>query len=136
MNIYQQEISRIKAICFPNDQHLEMVIAIRNYIDNNSDLDVNLDLLSEIRFTSKFHLLRLFKRYYGLTPKHYLTIRRMEESKKCLKQGMSVSQTCYAVGYSTPSSFSTIFKQKVGICPILFQKEQLSQSELKPDRRT
>ncbi len=127
MNFYQAEINRIRTICYSNDKQLKTVITVRNFIDNNFDKEVNLELLSHVRFTSKFHLLRLFKRYYGLTPKQYLTIKRMEEAKKCLKKGMTVLDTCYWVGFGTPSSFSTLFKQKIGLSPIEFQKEQLLQ---------
>lgn len=133
MNFYQTEINRIRSICYSNDKQIKTVVALRNFIDNNFDQELTLDLLSHIHFTSKYHLLRLFKRYYGLTPKHYLTIRRIEESKKCLKKGMKVSETCYCVGFGTPSSFSTLFKRKIGISPIAFEKEQLSQNESATD---
>ena len=129
MNYYQTEISRIRRICYSNDKQLKTVIAIRNFIDNNFDQELNLDLLSRTHFTSKYHLLRLFNRYYGLTPKQYLTIKRIDESKKCLTKGMKVSDTCYRVGFGTPSSFSTLFKRKIGLSPIAFEKEQLSQCE-------
>lgn len=129
MNYYQTEISRIRRICYSNDKQLKTVIALRNFIDNNFDQELNLDVLSRIHFTSKYHLLRLFKRYYGLTPKQYLTSKRIDESKKCLTKGMKVSDTCYCVGFGTPSSFSTLFKRKIGLSPIAFEKEQLSQCE-------
>lgn len=128
MTFYETEIKRIRNICYSNDKQLKTVIATRNFIDNNFEKEVNLDFLSHVLFTSKYHLLRLFKKYYGQTPKQYLTIRRLEEAKKYLKKGMSVSETCYNVGFETPSSFSTLFKNKIGLSPTEFQKEQLSQS--------
>ncbi|QEC53572.1 AraC family transcriptional regulator [Anseongella ginsenosidimutans] len=133
MNFYQTEIGRIKHICYSNDKQIKTVIAARTFINNNFEKDLKLDLLSHLLFTSKFHLLRLFKKYYGLTPKQYLTIKRLEESKKYLKEGMPVSDTCYRVGFETPSSFSTLFRNKTGLSPIEFQKKQFSQSRSKPD---
>jgi AraC-like DNA-binding protein len=67
-------------------------------------------------------LLRLFKKYYGVTPGQYLTDKRIENSKRYLQNGMSVTDTCFAVGFESPSSFSTLFKNKTGIAPAAFQK--------------
>ncbi|UII19877.1 helix-turn-helix domain-containing protein [Fulvivirga ligni] len=128
MNHYQTELNKIRKSCFSNDRQLETVIAVRNYIDNHFDQELNLELLSHIRFTSKYHLLRLFKKYYGITPKQYLLIKRLEATKHYLRQGMPVTEVCYAAGFDTPSSFSTLFRAKIGVSPAEYQKEQLSQS--------
>ena len=128
MNFYQAEVNRIRSSCFANDHQLKTVIKTRHFIDHHFDKDLSLDRLASSCFTSKFHLLRLFKRYYGLTPKHYLTTRRIEEAKKCLIKGMTVAETCYLVGFGTPSSFSTLFKQEIGLSPQAFQKEQFLQN--------
>lgn len=128
MTFYEKEINRIRKICYSNQGQLDTVIGIRNYIDNNYEKEINLDLLSHIRFTSKFHLLRLFKRYYGLTPKQYSIDKRILEAKKLLSKGMNVTETCFLVGYESPGSFSTLFINKTGQTPIEFQKEQLSSS--------
>ncbi|HTG56000.1 MAG TPA: helix-turn-helix domain-containing protein, partial [Niabella sp.] len=88
----------------------------------NIDKEVNLVLLTNIGFASKFHLLRLFKKYYGMTPKQYLTEKRIEKSVQNLKSGMTVSETCFSVGFDCPSSFSTLFKAKIGLTPSEFQK--------------
>ena len=79
---------------------------------------------------SKFHLLRLFKKHYGLTPRQYLIDKRIEKSKEQLKNGMSVTETCFAVGFESLGSFSTLFKTKTGKSPSEFQNEQLSRSKL------
>ena len=126
MTFYESEIKRIKKICYSNDRQLETVIATKSYIDQNFDKELNLAFLSHVRYTSKYHLLRLFKRYYGLTPKQYLIDKRIEKSKEKLKEGMSVSESCFAVGFESVSSFSILFKSKTGKAPSQYQKEQLS----------
>ena len=122
MTHYQSEIIRIRDICYSNKAQIETVIGARQYINNNFDRELNLNLLSRTRFTSKFHLLRLFKKYYGQTPKQYLTDKRIEKSKELLKNGRSVSETCFAVGFESQSSFCTLFKKRVGLTPTAFQK--------------
>jgi len=133
MNFYQQELNRISRICYKNKGQIKTVIRTRNFIENNFEQELSLKLLSDCQFTSKFHLLRLFKKYYGVTPMQYLTDRRIEKSKDLLRSGMTVTETCFAVGFESPSSFSTLFKNKIGLAPIQFQKKQFSQSTLQLD---
>ena len=131
MTFFESEIKRLKENCFSNEKQIETVIGIKNYIDNNYESDLNLDFLSHARFVSKFHLLRLFKRYYGQTPRQYLIDRRIEQSKLKLKEGLSVTETCFAVGFESVGSFSSLFKTRTGRSPSQYRKEQLSRSELK-----
>lgn len=128
MTFYESEIKRIRSICYSNDRHLETVIATRNFIDQNFEKKLHLEFLAHLRFTSKYHLLRLFKRYYGLTPRQYLTDTRIAKSKEHLKNGMSVTESCFAVGFESLGSFSTLFKAKTGQSPREYQKEQFSRS--------
>ncbi|HMB64826.1 MAG TPA: AraC family transcriptional regulator [Eudoraea sp.] len=130
MTFYEKELNRINDLIYSNQGQIETVIAVRCYIDNNCDLALNLDFLSHIHFVSKYHLLRLFKRYYGLTPGQYLKGKRIEKSKERLKNGMSVTETCFAVGFESVGSFSTLFKTRTGKSPTQYQKEQLSRSKL------
>lgn len=122
MTFYQKEVIRIRSICYSNDRQIETVIKARNFIDNNFEQELNLNLLAQIGLMSKFHLQRLFKRHYGLTPKQYLIDKRIGKSKKLLKNGITVTHTCFAVGFESLSSFSTLFKTKVGVTPTEFQK--------------
>jgi AraC-like DNA-binding protein len=122
MTYYLKEITRIKSICYCNKGQLETVIGTRHFIDNNFDKELNLKLLSHIRFTSKFHLLRLYKKYYGQTPKQYLINKRIEEAKKLLTKGTAVTEACFNIGFDSPSSFSTLFKSRVGVSPAEFKK--------------
>jgi len=125
MTYYLKEITRIKNNCYANQGQLDTVIGTRHYINNNFDNELNLDLLSHIRFTSKFHLLRLFKRYYGQTPMQYLIDTRLDKSKELLLKGQSVTETCFDIGFECPGSFSTLFKSKFGLTPTEFQKRAI-----------
>lgn len=128
MTFYETEIRRIRNRCYANDKQLATVIAVRNFIEASFAEELNLDLLSRIHFTSKYHLLRLFKRYYGLTPRQYQINLRIAKAKAQLKNGRSVTETCFAVGFASPGSFSTLFRAKTGKSPRQFRKEQLSRS--------
>jgi methylphosphotriester-DNA--protein-cysteine methyltransferase len=131
MTFYEQKLGRIKQVFYKNQEQIDAIIAVRNYIDCNYDTDLNLNLLSKIQLVSKYHLLRLFKKYYGLTPRQYLINKRIHEAKKYLKNGMSVTETCFAVGFESLGSFSVLFKTKTGKSPFHFRKEQLSRRELR-----
>lgn len=122
MTFYTSEIYRIRASVYANQAQLDTVIGVRKYIDQHFDTDLNLNLLSNVRFVSKYHLLRLFKRYYGVTPKQYLIDKRIEKSKAYLREGKSIMETCFAVGFECPCSFTTLFKSRTGQRPSEFQK--------------
>lgn len=51
---------------------------------------------------------------YGKTPHQYLKAIRIEHAKKLLKDGQSVSEVCFLVGFDSLSSFSGLFKRMVG----------------------
>lgn len=132
MTSYEKELKRIKKTIYGNQSQINAVIEIRNYININYETDLNLNLLSNVQFISKYHLLRLFKKYFGLTPRQYLIDKRIEGAKTHLRNGMSVTETCFAVGFESLGSFSVLFKTKTGKSPTQFRKEQLSRSKINP----
>lgn len=136
MTFYESEIKRIRSTIYANQGQLDAVIGIRSYINHHYDKELSLDLLAHTGFISKYHLLRLFKKYYGQTPMQYLTDKRIERSKTFLKLGMTISETCFAIGFESPASFSTLFKSRTGKTPTAFQKEQFSQSQISAGSET
>ena len=129
MTFYQDKLENLKTNLYSNDAQLKTVKGIRKYINTHYQEDLNLDSLSRTFFVSKYHLLRLFKRYFGQTPRQYLIDKRIEKSKEKLKCGTTVTETCFAVGFESPGSFSTLFKARTGKSPGQYQKEQFSRSE-------
>jgi len=70
-----------------------------------------------------------FSGYVGLSPKQYLIHHRIKAAKKLLSDGelkhLSISRIGFAVGYDRLSSFSTVFKNKVGASPGVWRREAL-----------
>lgn len=125
---YIQELERIKAICFSNELQLAIAINTKRYIDTHFDQEINLELLARLRFSSKFHLIRVFKKYYGTTPKQYLINKRIAVAKTQLKSGKTVAEACYSVGFDSISSFSTLFRAKTGMPPSVYRKATFDKS--------
>lgn len=131
MTFYEQKLHQIKAAIYSNEEQIHNIIGIRNYIDTNYDnASLTLDSLSRIGFVSKYHMLRLFKKYYGQTPRQYLIDKRITKAKELLQKEMSVTETCFAVGFESLGSFSSLFKNRMGKSPSIYRKEQLSRNNL------
>ena len=131
MNHYIQELEKIKKICFSNEEQLDVAIKTKRYLDHNFGEKINLDVLAQLQCTSKYHLIRVFKKYYGITPRQYLINKRIEKAKIILKSGKSVSDTCYTVGFESLNSFSNLFKAKTGKSPSMYRKATFDKSKNK-----
>ena len=63
------------------------------------------------------YLSRIFRRDTGMTVMDYLIKVRMEEARRLLSAGLSVSRVAELVGYNDPFYFSKSFKKYFGIAP-------------------
>ncbi len=120
MTYYMQEVQRIKEACFSNEEQLAIVLNAKRYIDGNFAEDIGLPLIARRQLTSQYHLIRVFKKYLGITPRQYLINKRIEVAKGLLRSGKSVSESCYGVGFASVSSFSILFKAKTGVSPAAY----------------
>ncbi|MFE7746073.1 helix-turn-helix transcriptional regulator [Nocardia sp. NPDC057455] len=83
---------------------------------------LNLDGLAAAAGVSKYHFLRAFAAVYGLTPAAYLAERRIERAQDLLRAtNLTVTEVCMLVGYSSLGSFSSKFRQLVGVTPSEYQ---------------
>jgi AraC-like DNA-binding protein/mannose-6-phosphate isomerase-like protein (cupin superfamily) len=92
--------------------------AVKQYIQEHYSRNITLDTLSRMAFLSPFHLTRVFKAEYGMTPIHYLIQYRIEAAKQYLRGTRdSVERIAQLVGYESPTHFQYVFKQRVGQTP-------------------
>ncbi|MBQ3126999.1 MAG: AraC family transcriptional regulator [Clostridia bacterium] len=67
------------------------------------------------------HLSRLFTRQFGIPISEYLRRHRLNESKRLLLDGASVTEACYSVGFSNISHFVRCFRTYVGMTPAKYR---------------
>ncbi|MEO7768647.1 MAG: AraC family transcriptional regulator [Ferruginibacter sp.] len=106
------------------------IVQAKIFIDIHFSENLDLHNISDEAYFSRFHFIWLFKTIYKKTPHQYLTIVRIENAKLLLKNDIPISGVCYAIGFSSVSSFTGLFKRIVGITPSLYQQRQ---AQLKAD---
>jgi AraC-like DNA-binding protein len=79
------------------------------------------DALAREANMSSFHFLREFRRTFGAPPGRYLSKMRITRAQELLARGVSVTEACLAVGFSSLGSFSTAFSARCGMSPRAYQ---------------
>lgn len=96
---------------------LVQVRRARDFIDRNYAQRLDVPSMAREAFMSTAHFSRTFRATYGETPYSYLMTRRIERAKALLRQGATVTDTCFAVGCTSLGSFSSRFTEIVGQSP-------------------
>lgn len=73
---------------------------------------------------SRNHLVRLFRKYLGTTPRQYLLELRMRRAKQLLAgEQLSVKEISARVGYENALNFSTEFRRRFGMPPSEYRRQ-------------
>lgn len=94
------------------------------FIDENLESDLSLNIVSEVAFFSPFHFHRIFKFVTGETLNEYVTRRRIEKSASdLLHKNITATEIAHKFGFSDNSSYSRTFKKYYGVSPTEFKKQ-------------
>lgn len=72
---------------------------------------------------SRAYLARQFAAAFGQPPHRYLRELRIEQAKRALAGGASVTEVCAGVGFESLGTFSTTFRRLTGYSPRSWQRE-------------
>ena len=73
---------------------------------------------------SEIYFRKLFTEIYGLSPKKYIIMMRLNRAKELLDAGaMSVSDVAEAVGFGDVYSFCKTFRKETGSTPTEYKKQ-------------
>jgi AraC-like DNA-binding protein len=104
----------------PLSRHL---LRVRDLIDRAYAERLDVAALARSASVSQAYFSRSFTSAFGETPHQYLMSRRMERAMALLRAGdLSVTEVCFAVGFSSLGSFSTQFRRFVGDSPSAYRQ--------------
>lgn len=91
----------------------------KNYLQEN----VSVEGLADLCGVSSTHFRNCFLRKFAISPKKYIINLKLSRAKELLASKMySVTEACYALGYTDESYFCREFKRHVGLSPSDFKR--------------
>lgn len=115
------DISRIDAIPALSSANREEIakrlLIARDLIHSCYNQSLSLDEISNVSCLSKFHFLRLFKAFFGLTPYQYQKQLRFSRALSLYRQGNTLEAIAPQIGMENASSVSRMFKKQANAYP-------------------
>ncbi len=93
------------------------------YLHGHFRENPSLETVSNLSGFNKNYFSTLFHKSTGKTYKEYITVLKLEHSKKLLLAGkLSISEICFASGFSSLPNFLRSFKSHFGVSPSIMRK--------------
>jgi len=102
-------------------------------MDRDYAKPLDVPTMAQRALMSPSHFSREFAEAYGETPYAYLMTRRIERAMAMLREGMSVTDACMAVGATSLGSFSSTFTRLAGETPTAYRARPHEAAEALPD---
>ncbi|MGB7212426.1 MAG: AraC family transcriptional regulator [Gemmatimonadales bacterium] len=98
-------------------QYSERVDAARHRLDTRAAERHTLSDIANEAGLSMYHFARIFRELVGIPPHRYLLKARLARSAMLLKEGSSVTHSCYQAGFDSLSHFAEAFRREFGVVP-------------------
>lgn len=105
-------------------------VKIEQYITEHVGEKLSIESLCRQFSMSKFALYRLFREEFDTTVNEFILKKRTELARQLLgRQDKNITQVADACGFSDYNYFIRLFKEKTGVTPLQFRKQQLQAGE-------
>lgn len=117
-DVYTAAIYELRYHLFSREHEKRNTLSkIQRYIRYHYMNDITVEAIGQMFGYERTHLYRLFQARYGLGVKAYIIQVRMENARRFLREGYSVSQTAQLSGYGDAFAFSKAYKKYYGCAP-------------------
>lgn len=107
-----------------NSDKFDKIEASVNYLHNHYlESDFRIQFLSDLAGISQKYFETLFYQRYGVMPKEYVLMLRLERAKELLSgEKNTISDIAFQLGYTDIYHFSKLFKAKTGVTPSEYRR--------------
>ena len=107
-------------------KNMQMVAAIKQYINENLDEDITIDELAEYAYLSRGHFMNTFKEITGLSAYQYVQKARLKAASSLIMEGATLTQASLECGFNDYSSFYRAFQKEYNKSPREYFESNLS----------
>lgn len=123
LDLCAEEIAQGTNPSLPKARTPELEAVLRFTRANLADPDLRLEEVARQGAMSPRTLMRKLQEEIHMTWGQYLQTARMQEAMACLARGMQVTETAFAVGYTSIPAFSTAFRRATDIAPSAYRSQ-------------
>lgn len=96
------------------------------YMKEHYSENISLEKMAMKSGFSIYHFCKIFKKYYNMNFKDYLSVIRIENAKKMLAEPkLSIKDISASIGYTDPNYFTRVFKKYEGITPTEYRNNRI-----------
>lgn len=108
----------------PKNKKLDHIQQIMNHIQKHFSENLSVEDFAKQYGLDRRYLSRQFKKRTGYTIRSYITEVRMDSARHFLRQGYSGKEVAVLCGFSDTSNFYKLFKERQGMNPSDWKKDQ------------
>lgn len=96
---------------------------INTFVESNIHNRFCLNELSELANINKYGFVKKFKASTGMTPMHYILMKKIFSSKKLIDQNTELTEIAYQYNFTDLAHFSKTFKRFIGVSPTKYKED-------------
>ncbi len=106
------------------DLHSTNLVQVREVIELHLFSNLKLEELAKLCNLSLSSFKREFKKEFNDSPTNYINNRRLDKAKELLNiTDLPISEIAYEIGFQDSLYFTRLFKNKIGVPPTAYRKE-------------
>ena len=100
----------------------ELVCNILDYLDENINTIISIDMISSIFCYDKTYIMKRFKKELGISIVNYMNIIKIYNSLKYFKNDDSILKISIESGFNSLEYYSEMFKKVIGVSPMTYKQ--------------
>ena len=100
----------------------ELVCNILDYLDENINTIISIDMISSIFCYDKTYVMKRFKKELGISIVNYMNAIKIYNSLKYFKNDDSILKISIESGFNSLEYYSEMFKKVIGVSPMTYKQ--------------